>query len=91
VRAVTPDAPGLDAGCCDVVLVAEVDHLLRDRTDYLRRLVPLLRPGGRIVVSNREGFEQDLRTAAAAASLSVTALPVQLPAHFALVLRPVSH
>src|SRR5437867_1017127 len=63
IREVTPDAPGLDAGCCDLVLLAEVDHYLRDRAAYFRALVPLLRPGGRIAIENRRAHEAAVRAA----------------------------
>jgi precorrin-6B methylase 2 len=87
VRRVAPDAPGLEPRCCDVVLLAEVDHLLGDRTAYFRALAPLVRPGGRIVVANRRAFEPAVRAAAAAAALSVEELPLGLNGQFAHVLR----
>jgi predicted methyltransferase len=90
VRRVTPDAPGLEPRCCDLVLLAEVDHYLADRAAYFRALAPLLRPGGRVAVENRRAFEAAVRDAAAAASFSVEELPVGLNGQFVLLLRPQS-
>lgn len=87
-RRVDSDQPGLEAAAYDLVLLAHVDHLLADRGEYLRRLRPALRSGGRIVVSNRQDREPGLREAAAAAGLSVRELEVDLPGQFVWELRP---
>lgn len=87
-RRVRPDETGLASGCCDLILLAEVDQYLPDRAAYLRALVPSLRPGGRVAVSNRLQYEAELRAAAEAASLSIEPAAVELPGQFLLLLRP---
>lgn len=84
---VAADAPGLPAGCCDLVLLAQVDHLLPERTAYLRALAGTLRPGGRIAVSNREMWREPLIAAARAAGYSVEEGKVELPAQYLVILR----
>jgi len=44
-----PDDPLLPRGGCDLILLVNVYHHLRDGPGYLRRLRRALRPGGRIV------------------------------------------
>jgi precorrin-6B methylase 2 len=87
-RRVAGERPELEAAAYDLVLLAHVDHLLADRAAYLRSLRPALRPGGRIVVCNRQDREAGLRAAAAAAGLSVRELAVDLPGQFVWELRP---
>lgn len=87
-RRVRSDETGLGPACCDLVLLAEVDQYLPDRAAYLRALVPSLRPGGRIAVSNRLQYQAELRAAAEAASLSIEPAVVDLPGQFLLLLRP---
>lgn len=87
-RVVQPGDPGLEPGAFDRVLLAQVDHLLADRSDYLRRLIPALAPGGRIAVANRLDREPGLRAAAQAAGLTIVAEHRDLPAQFVLVLAP---
>lgn len=91
-RRVTPEDPGLEAGAYDLILLAQVDHLLADRRDYLRRLRSALRPGSRsrIAVSNRDSHRAELLSAAVAAELRIE--PAQpspeLPGQYLLFLRP---
>ena len=91
-RRVTTEDPGLESAAYDLILMAQVDHLLADRSAYLRRLVPALRPGSRsrIAVSNRESHRAELLTAAVAAGLHIE--PAQpapdLPGQYLLFLRP---
>jgi ubiquinone/menaquinone biosynthesis C-methylase UbiE len=44
------DDPTLPVACCDLVLFANVYKEIDDRTAYLRRLAPALRPGGRVAI-----------------------------------------
>lgn len=88
VRRVQPDDPGLEAGGFDLVLLSEVDHSLRDRVDYLRRLRPALAPGGRLAVTNRRAFRAPLLEAAARAGYTVVGEVTDLPSHFLVFLRP---
>lgn len=86
-RQVTAMDPGLEPGRYDLILLAQVDHLLPDRAAYLRALLPALKPGGRIAVANSERHLDAMRAAAA----RVTPLPVRearigLPGQFLLFL-----
>ncbi|HEX6838691.1 MAG TPA: class I SAM-dependent methyltransferase [Polyangia bacterium] len=87
-RLVHADDPGLEAGAYDRILVAEVDHYLADRTDYLRRLGRALRPGGFIAVENRLPYRAPLVAAAAAAGLRVSEIAPAPPIHFFVKLEP---
>jgi 2-polyprenyl-3-methyl-5-hydroxy-6-metoxy-1,4-benzoquinol methylase len=87
-RGVTPDDPGLEAATYDLILLSEVDHLLPDPAGYLRRLIPALRPGGRIAVSNRRAQRAALLAAATRAGLSVCNEYGGLPTHFLIEIKP---
>jgi SAM-dependent methyltransferase len=63
-RTVAPDEPALEAGAYDLVLLAEVDHLLPDRARYFARLATALAPGGRLVISNRFAYRSPAIAAA---------------------------
>lgn len=88
VRRVEPDDPGLEPGRYDRILLAQVDHLLRDPVDYLRRLRPALAPGGRIAVVNRIHHRAALVRAAAAAGYSIREHTTELPGQFLVLLAP---
>jgi 2-polyprenyl-3-methyl-5-hydroxy-6-metoxy-1,4-benzoquinol methylase len=88
IRQVGPDDPSLEAGAYDLILLSEVDHLLRDRADYLGRLKASLKPGGRIAVCNRRLYRAPLVEAAGRAGLTVRDEYDRLPAHFLLFLTP---
>ncbi len=88
VRRALPDDPGLESGRYDRILVAQVDHLLADRVDYLRRLRTALAPGGRVAVANRIPHRAALMRAAAAAGYSVAADVAELPGQFLVLLAP---
>ncbi|MGB0712778.1 MAG: class I SAM-dependent methyltransferase [Gammaproteobacteria bacterium] len=45
-----PHAPRLQAECCDLVLFSTSYHMIAERVDYVARLAPMLKPGGRIAV-----------------------------------------
>lgn len=87
VRAVAVDDPGLEPGGYDLVLLAEVDHLLPDRAAYLRRLTAARAPGGRIAVANRAYRRAALERDAARAGLRASAVPVDLPDQFLVLLE----
>jgi tRNA A58 N-methylase Trm61 len=87
-RQVTPTDPGLEAAAFDLIVLAYVDHLLPDRAAYLRRILPALRPAGRIALSNREDQRSAVLTAATAAGLHSQEIgTVDLPGQFLLLLR----
>ena len=87
-RRVAATDPGLAPDTFDLILLAQVDHLIADRTADLRALRPSLRPRGRIAVSNGERQRQAIVEAAAAAGFSVEEIAAGLPAQFLVVLRP---
>ena len=88
VRPVPRDDPSLEAGSYDLVLLAEVDHLLPDRVAYLGKLVPALATGGRIAVSNRAYRRPELERDAARAGLRLSPVTVDLPDQFLVMLTP---
>jgi predicted methyltransferase len=49
-RLVGPGDPGLGAGSVDRILVVNTWHHLTARTDYARKLLTALRPGGRLLI-----------------------------------------
>jgi hypothetical protein len=87
-RRVRPDDPGLEAGAYDRILVAEVDHYLGDRADYLGRLSRALKPGGFIAVTNRLPYRAPLVAAVAAAGLRASNLAPAPPVHFFVKVEP---
>ncbi len=44
------DDPGLPEGCCDLVFLSSVYKEIEGRVAYMRRVQPLLRPGGRVAI-----------------------------------------
>jgi len=63
-RVVSADAPGLEPASYDAILLAEVDHYFSDPAGWLRAAAGALKPGGRIVISNR-GYHRAQTMAAA--------------------------
>ena len=53
----------------DLVLLCQVDHLLEDRAAYFKKLVAGLRPGGRVVIINRDQYRASAVAALEAAGL----------------------
>jgi len=88
VRTVPRDDPSLEPGVYDLVVLAEVDHLLPDRVAYFRKLVAALATGGRIAVSNRAYRRPELERDAARAGLRVSPVTVDLPDQFLVILTP---
>ena len=88
VRSVPSDDPSLEPGSYDLVLLAEVDHLLPDRVAYLGKLIPALATGGRIAVSNRAYRRPELERDAARAGLRLSPVTVDLPDQFLVMLTP---
>jgi ubiquinone/menaquinone biosynthesis C-methylase UbiE len=88
-RLVRPDDPGLGPDLeperFDLVLLAQVDHLLPDRAAYLQALRRVLRPGGRIAVSNAERHQAPLLQAARQAGCAPRELRIGLPGQFLLL------
>lgn len=84
VRKVPVDEPSLPKDHYELILMSEVDHLLTDRTAYLRRLRPYLAGGGRLVVCNRRSSREALLRAALDAGFVQLREDPSLPAHFLL-------
>jgi ubiquinone/menaquinone biosynthesis C-methylase UbiE len=49
-RVVKADNPGLAPDSVDLVFMCDTFHHLEDRPDYFHRLIPALKPGGRIAI-----------------------------------------
>jgi cyclopropane fatty-acyl-phospholipid synthase-like methyltransferase len=88
IRRVAADEPGLEPRAYDRILLAQVDHLLADRVDYLRRLRDALAPGGRVAISNRIQHRAGLLRAAAEAGYTIVADVTDLPAQYLVLLSP---
>jgi protein-L-isoaspartate O-methyltransferase len=105
-RNVTPilglgDDPLLPRAACDLILIVDTYHHIRDGAAYLRRLLAALAPGGRIAdidfhkrrtpvgpaLEHRLGREEFLRDAASA-GLHVVDEPTFLENQYFLVLAP---
>jgi precorrin-6B methylase 2 len=84
-RVVAPDQPGLEPGSCDAILLAQVDHYLGDRVRWLRAAAPALRPGGRIVITNRLHHRQAALDAADRAGLRRSSESTDAPGQFIAV------
>lgn len=86
-RVVRPDQPGLEEGTYDLVLLAQVDHLLPDRVAYLGALRAVLAAGGHLAVENRLQHRQGLLAAAGRAGYRVVERPAP-PGQFLVFLEP---
>lgn len=87
-RRVQPAESGLEVGRYDVIVLADVVHLLPQPERYLPALFLSLRPGGHLFVSGREDRRPLLDDAAVGAGLRVRPLLVSLPAQFVVELLP---
>lgn len=87
-RRVGAQESGLEAGRYDRILLSFVDHLIPDRTAYLRGLLPALKPDGQIVIVNREDRMAAARAAAGSAGLRIEEVAADLPGQRVLRLRP---
>jgi len=45
-----PDNPLLKENSVDLIFICNTLHHIKDRTDYVKRLIPVLRPDGRLVI-----------------------------------------
>ena len=90
VHHVLPDDPGLEAASFDLIVLAEVDQYLADRTAFFRRLASALARGGRIAVANRLPYRARVLAAAQAAGLGARELAPAppLPGQFLITLEP---
>lgn len=84
-RVVAADAPGLDDGGYDAILLAEVDHYFPDPVKWLTSAASALKPGGRIVISNRIYHRAQTMDAARKAGLVLKSETNPVPTHFVAV------
>lgn len=84
-RVVGAEKPGLEKGAYDAILLAEVDHYFSDETGWLKEATDALKPGGRIVISNRIHHRQKSMAAAQRAGLHLESESTPVPTHFIAV------
>jgi ubiquinone/menaquinone biosynthesis C-methylase UbiE len=84
-RVVEGEHPGLEAGAYDAILLAEVDHFFSDEVGWLKEATKALKPGGRIVMSNRIHHRQRSMAAALKAGLKLQSESKPVPTHFIAV------
>jgi ubiquinone/menaquinone biosynthesis C-methylase UbiE len=84
-RVVAADSPGLDDGGYDAILLAEVDHYFPDPVKWLETAAAALKPGGRIVISNRIYHRARSMDAARKAGLVLKSETTPVPTHFIAV------
>lgn len=84
-RVVAAEQPGLEAGGYDAILLAEVDHYFSDEIGWLKDATRALKPGGRIVISNRIHHRSKSMAAAQRAGLKLVSESTPVPTHFIAV------
>jgi ubiquinone/menaquinone biosynthesis C-methylase UbiE len=84
-RVVAAEQPGLEPGSYDAILLAEVDHYFSDEVAWLKDATRALKPGGRIVISNRIHHRQRSMAAAQRAGLKLVSESTPVPTHFIAV------
>lgn len=84
-RVVGAETPGLEAGAYDAILLAEVDHYFSDEVAWLKDATDALKPGGRIVISNRIHHRAQSMEAAKKAGLVLQSESTPVPTHFIAV------
>jgi ubiquinone/menaquinone biosynthesis C-methylase UbiE len=84
-RVVDAEHPGLEPHAYDAILLAEVDHYIADEVAWLREAVKALKPGGRIVISNRIHHRQKSMAAALRSGLKLQSESTPIPAYFIAV------
>ena len=84
-RVVGSETPGLEAGAYDAILLAEVDHYFTDAVAWLKAATAALKPGGRIVISNRIHHRSRSMAAGLKAGLVLQSESNPVPTHFIAV------
>ncbi|HEY6177316.1 MAG TPA: methyltransferase domain-containing protein, partial [Kofleriaceae bacterium] len=82
---VAAEQPGLEAGAYDAILLAEVDHYFSDEVAWLKAATKALKPGGRIVISNRIHHRPKSMAAAQRAGLKLVSESTPVATHFIAV------
>jgi cyclopropane fatty-acyl-phospholipid synthase-like methyltransferase len=84
-RVVAADTPGLEPATYDAILLAEVDHYFSDAPAWLKAAGAALKPGGRLVISNRIYHRQQSMANAKKAGLALQSESTPVPTHFIAV------
>ena len=84
-KVVGPDEPGLEANSFDAILLAEVDQYFSDGVAWIKNATKALKPGGRIVISNRIHHRQKSMASAEGAGLQLLTESTPVPTHFIAV------
>lgn len=84
-RVVAADTAGLEPGLYDGILLAEVDHYFTDPIAWLKTAATALKPGGRLVLSNRIYHRTQSMAAAKKAGLVLQSESTPMPSHFIAV------
>jgi ubiquinone/menaquinone biosynthesis C-methylase UbiE len=84
-RVVGADTPGLEPNTYDAILLAEVDHYITDAPTWLHEASKALKPGGRIVISNRIYHRSQSMASAQKAGLVLISESTPVPTHFIAV------
>jgi cyclopropane fatty-acyl-phospholipid synthase-like methyltransferase len=84
-RVVAADTPGLEPATYDAILLAEVDHYFSDAPAWLKAAGTALKPGGRLVISNRIYHRQQSMANAKKAGLVLVSESTPVPTHFIAV------
>jgi len=84
-RVVGADTPGLEPNTYDAILLAEVDHYITDAPAWLREASKALKPGGKIVISNRIYHKAQSMASAKKAGLVLLSETAPVPTHFIAV------
>jgi cyclopropane fatty-acyl-phospholipid synthase-like methyltransferase len=72
----------------DAILLAEVDHYFSDEVAWLKEATRALKPGGRIVISNRIYHRPRSLASAQRAGLKLVSESTPVPTHFIAVFIP---
>lgn len=84
-KVVAADTPGLEPNTYDAILLAEVDHFFPDPVAWLKSAGAALKPGGRLVISNRIYHKVQSLAAAKKAGLVMQSESSPMPSHFIAV------
>ena len=84
-KVVAADTPGLEKNEYDAILLAEVDHYFSDPVTWLKTAAQSLKPGGRLVISNRIHHRTRSLSAATKAGLKTVSESTPVPSHFIAV------
>jgi ubiquinone/menaquinone biosynthesis C-methylase UbiE len=85
MRLVKKDVPNLEAGAYDAILLSEVDNYFDDPVDWLKQAMKALKPGGKIVITNRIHRSAVSLANAKSAGLKLESNTTPEPSHFIAV------